>query len=77
MNTSTFLGDNKFDEGCALHRAIGFMDTYDPCNFIDAMQAVRFKNTFRSRYGLPMENDEAFWSEVILSLQSRDSKAEA
>ena len=75
MNTSAFTGDNKFDEVDSLSRAMGLLDTYDPCNFIDAMQAAGFRSTFRRRFGLPLGNNEIFWNDVVSSLQGRDSKA--
>lgn len=60
MNTSTFSKANQFDEVGSLSRAMELLETYEPCNFIDAMQAARFKSTFRRRVGLPSGNDEVF-----------------
>ncbi len=70
MNTRTFSGDEKFDEVGSVSRAIDLLDIYDPCSFIDAMQTAKLTKTFRPRYGLPLDNDEAFWNEVVSSLQS-------
>ncbi len=74
MNTGTFSDDMSSAEVNSLSRAIDLLNIYDPCSFIDAMQAVRFKNTFRSRYGLPLESEDAFWKEVVSSLQDSNIK---
>ncbi len=74
MNTSTFSAENKSAEVSSLSRAIDLLDTYDPGSFIDAVQAVKFKNKYKDRYGLPLANEDTFWDEVLSSLRGGNSK---